>query len=274
MCGGLAAAPADSREMLGRLSMRPDARIRASINMLRYAPRVRLPLPAIAATVRSAPMMIGLTLAVMLAGMSADSGSVYARSAYLADATSSEMSATFVRQLPQGAMLPGAEGPACPAAIASVILEGYASCFAEYQRAGGWYLADGTVQETEGALVATITHIGSWQRRWRVCRQHGWQLDGTNLFVPGASRDTLVANNDCGRQAPQTDVYFVQQEMIYGCGKGSVPNRSNCKVGAAEVGWQFVDSAGFNSIGRFRCRHRQLIYTCTNAMGDSFRYSA
>jgi hypothetical protein len=184
------------------------------------------------------------------------------------------MSAAFLGQLPQGAIVPAEEGPACPAAIAPVILRGAASCFAEYKRTGGWHIATGGVEESEGMLVATITHTGSWRRQWRVCREHGWRVNGTNLFVPGASHNTLVANNDCGRGAPQSDVYFVQQEMIYGCGRDSIPNRRGCKVGAARVGWAFTDSAGFDSIGIFHCKRRDLTYTCTNAVGDSFRYTA
>jgi hypothetical protein len=42
----------------------------------------------------------------------------------------------------------------------------------------------------------------------------------------------------------------------------------------ARVGWLFVDSAGFDSIGIFHCKRRNLAFTCTNAVGDSFRYTA
>jgi hypothetical protein len=159
------------------------------------------------------------------------------------DPSSREMSAAFLSQLPQGAVVPAKEGPACPAAIAPVILRGGASCFAEYKRAGNWHIAEGGVEEREGMLVATIAHTSTWRRQSRVCREHGWQLPGTNLFVPGASHDTLVSNNDCGRGAPQSDVYFVQQEMIYGCGRGSLPNQGGLQ------GWGDSGRVDFHRLG-------------------------
>ena len=85
--------------------------------------------------------------------------------------------------------------------------------------------------------------------------------------------DTLVSNNDCGREGGSSDVYLVEQEMVSGCGRGSVPGRSGCKVAGNDVGWQFTDSAGFNSIGRFPCRHHGHTFTCTNGVGDSFSYT-
>jgi hypothetical protein len=183
------------------------------------------------------------------------------------------VSKAFTSLLPSGAIIPASEGPACPPAILPEILKGGATCFAEYKRDDRWSLALGSVIENHGTLESTIDHTGSWRRRRTVCRQHGWRVAGTNLHVPGASHNTLVSNNDCGREGGDSDVYLVEQEMIFGCGRGSEPGRSGCKVGAKVVGWQFTDSAGFTSIGVFPCRHHGPTYTCTNAVGDSFSYT-
>lgn len=186
-------------------------------------------------------------------------------------ANSTNMSAAFDAALAGRAVIPRVEGPACPAVEVKTILQGYASCFAEYRWGGRWHLASGGVKEVNGDLRAKIAHTSSWRRRWTVCRETGWRVRGTNLVVPGARRNTLVSNNGCGQGE---DVYFVEQEMIWGCGPGSLPNRGGCHVGAREVGWQFTDSAGFDSIGIYRCKRRHLEFTCTNRVGDSFRYRA
>ena len=187
--------------------------------------------------------------------------------------TAQSASQAFTAQLPKGASIPSAEGLACPGVDLSVILQGYASCFAEYSRGGRWHLASGDVSVRNNQLIGSIRNTGSWRRKWQVCRQHGWRVSGTNLWVPGSTRDTLVSNNNCGAGAPQSDAYFVQQEMVYGCGRASIPGQSTCRVGTKYVGWQFTDSAGFGSIGTYRCSRRARTFVCSNAVGDSFKYT-
>jgi hypothetical protein len=68
------------------------------------------------------------------------------------------------------------------------------------------------------------------------------------------------------RERPQTDLYFVGQEMdpTWLIHHAHAPVQS--------VGWLFTESAGFTSLGIYRCRSSHRTYRCTNGVGDSFRY--
>jgi hypothetical protein len=106
------------------------------------------------------------------------------------DANSANMSAAFDAGLPAGTVLPQLEGPACPAVEVKAILSGHAPCFAEYQRAGRWHLAVGTVNEVNGDLHATVTQSSSWRApglTW--CRNR----DGVGLTATSATCQKATA---------------------------------------------------------------------------------
>src|ERR1035441_6484954 len=71
---------------------------------------------------------------------------------------------------------------------------------------------------------------------------------------------TLIANNGCTK-GPQSDAYFVSIEGYYA---------ARFHPGSS-LGWQFVQSAGFTSLGVFRRQGHS--YTFTNAVGDSFKFT-
>lgn len=174
---------------------------------------------------------------------------------------SRSMSAAFLAALPASAKRPRQEGPACPSAIVKEILQGYAPCFAEYRKDDRWTLASGYTVVRNNQLVVHHLALRSWTRRWTKC-VIAPILRGLRITPIG----TLMSNNDCGREAPQTDAYFVGQEMTW-AGHFVYPRGKH-----SSAGWQFVDSAGFDSIGRYGCSRHHAWVQCTNAVGDSFKY--
>ena len=171
------------------------------------------------------------------------------------DLTRQNATAAFAALLPAGAQAPAAEGAYCPE-----VLDGeaqpWSQCFAEYKLAGRWHIAQGQATQTSLAPTATVQRTSSWTRKWARCSLRDWPIPGK-----------LASNNNCGNGAPQSDVYFVAQEMWWGS------KRTGRLLRARQAGWQFVDSAGFGSIGTYRCTHASRTVTCTNRVGDSFRYT-
>lgn len=164
-----------------------------------------------------------------------------------ADAT---LKANILAESPN-ATFPPREGSFCPEIYESD--EGnYSVCFAEYETGNTWNLVGGqaTIKNDKVTLsYGTHTH---WQRKWVNC-----SLRGTH--APGK----LISNNGCGRHQPESDVYFTAVEVW--------PDiRLHYPVRA--IGWQFVDSKGFASLGSYHTSKRGRTYTFTNAVGDSFRY--
>ena len=191
---------------------------------------------------RSAPFALPL-LFVALASFSSG-----AEAATVGRLTSAADSAKFVSVLPLGAQIPPQEGPACPAVE---IFRGTSECFVEYHFGNHWYLVNGYVTLQGGALAISELSTGSWVRRRTRCSLRGWH-------VPGV----LTSNNACGRGGGESDAYFVGQEMWL---DGHVVDLM--------PGWIFTDSAGFDSLGGFPCKHRRRTYVCTNAVGDSFSFT-
>jgi hypothetical protein len=177
--------------------------------------------------------------------------------------TSATMSAAFVTTaVPATAAIPSVEGRACPAADVSVILQSYASCFEEFHQGNRWSLASGSVVvDNNNELAVQDLATTTWTRRWTRC-SIAPELRALRIRPIG----TLMSNNDCGLKAPQSDAYFVGQEMTW-AGRFVYPHGRN-----SEVGWQFTDSAGFDSIGIYRCSRQGSWAQCTNAVGDSFKY--
>lgn len=169
--------------------------------------------------------------------------------------TRANASAAFAKLLPAGAIVPRREGAFCPEILTGQS-KPYSVCFAEYRRGGRWHLAEGQANKTSLLPTSTIHHTSTWTRRWTRCSLRGWAL-------PGA----LYSNNNCGKGAPQSDAYFVYQEMWWG------PKPSGHLGNTRSAGWQFTDSAGFGSIGTYRCARRGRSVTCTTRLGDSFRYT-
>lgn len=148
----------------------------------------------------------------------------------------------------------GLAQPLCPRVE---IFSGHAQCVAQWRdgRATWWFalgtVTGGQISNTNPSSEATIYELGHWTRRWVSCPLHG---------SPG----TLTSNNDCGRQIPESDAYFVQAELL-----GSI--RSHRSV--AVIGWQFTDSAGYSILGDYRISRHRGTYVATNGVGDSFRYT-
>jgi hypothetical protein len=78
--------------------------------------------------------------------------------------------------------------------------------------------------------------------------------------VPGR----LTSNNGCGRGTIEDDAYLIAVEFgpqFFG------------RHRAPTLGWQFTQSAGFNSIGAFRGHKSGSTFVFRNAVGDSFKYT-
>jgi hypothetical protein len=150
------------------------------------------------------------------------------------------------------ATFPADEGTLCPE-LYSAGNGSYSICYAEYKIAGTWHLDGATATVKQNAITLSLIARTRWRRRWVKCNLRLWHVPGT-----------LVSNNNCGLHQPQVDAYFIWNEAYPGI-------RSHLAV--HHVGWLFADSAGFNSIGRYHAHKIGRVYTFTNAVGDSFRYT-
>lgn len=175
--------------------------------------------------------------------------------------TVQDASRAFLGFLPDGAFIPVAEGRACPEIYETG--GSYSICFAEYRLGARWHLMGGAVRIKANVPTARITSDEGSRRRWVKCNLRPW-----NRTAPSSARipGTLVSNNDCGREAPQSDIYFVGQELdpIW------LVHHPHTRV--RSVGWQFAQSGGFQAIGRYSCNKRRGTCRCANAVGDAFRY--
>jgi hypothetical protein len=148
------------------------------------------------------------------------------------------------------------DDPACPGALA---YHGRVDCMAYFRWNGISRFVQGTVSASQSQNgSASFQYVTSWHRRWGRC-----SLRGYGLKNPGR----LESNNNCGQRMPQTDVYFVGQEMSYA---GRV-------YYTHEVGWLFASSglfieAGMTPVGIYHCGYKHHTITCSNRVGDSFRY--
>ncbi|GEM_PF-6366140 len=148
------------------------------------------------------------------------------------------------------AVFPAAEGKPCP----EVFGEGsdqFSLCFAEYRTGKTWHFQGASAKLEAGEVAFSYPRHSTWQRKWRRCR--------LPRRVPGK----LLSNDNCGYGRPESDVYLVDDELV-----------ADIRLHRAlqPIGWQFVDSIGFDSLGRYTGKKRGGSYIFTNAVGDSFRY--
>jgi hypothetical protein len=169
--------------------------------------------------------------------------------------TIANATAAFANLLPSGVTFPGGEGAFCPEILTGE-QQPWSQCFAEYHQGDLWHLADGQAQQTSLLPSATLSGTTTWTRRWARCTLRKWPIPGV-----------LTSNNNCGTGAPQSDAYFVGQELWWGS-KSTGHLRH-----VSEVGWQFTDSAGFGPVGVYSCTRSRRTVTCTTRLGDSFRYT-
>jgi hypothetical protein len=166
--------------------------------------------------------------------------------------SSHQASAAFKQEIlnrrPQ-AIIPTTEGQACPEELD---LGGGPSslCFVQFKDAGRWFLWGATAEPDGNEIAFSYPTKASWTQRWVSCRL---------ARAPGR----LWSNHNCGYGQPETDAYFVFDEVVPNI-RFHHPLRS--------VGWQFTDSAGFDSLGHYVGKRSGKSLVFTNAVGDSFRY--
>jgi len=156
----------------------------------------------------------------------------------------------YISALHQSAVFPTKEGKVCPEIYS--VGGPYSLCFAEYRTSSHTWHLDSALARLKGGII-TFSHVtrGRWQRKWTHCSLRG---QGGAPSKPG----TLISNNDCGRAAPQSDAFFVT---------------NGGATGSGSIGWDFTQSAGFNSVGTYHQRMRGRTHVFTNALGDSFQYT-
>lgn len=152
-----------------------------------------------------------------------------------------------------------ADDPACP----SGLNDGpNAFCMAYFHYHGTYRFVEGSVSRSQDAnTTASLTHVTTWRRRWRRCDV---RLPNGS---PGNIAGTLKSNEPCDA-LPLEATYAVGQEMYYAGRVGYIH----------EVFWQFAESgsfaaAGMNRIAFARCGYKHGTITCSDATGDSFRYT-
>jgi hypothetical protein len=180
----------------------------------------------------------------------------FAEEAALTPSTASTaFKARIVAEHPD-AVFPSREGLLCPEIYPDEKTEQeYSICYAEFRTGDVWHLVGTSAYREDNGTITFPNglHDSRWHRRWVRCSLRGWQ---SNQKVSG----TLIANNGCTK-GPQSDAYFVSIEGYYA---------ARFHPGSS-LGWQFVQSAGFTSLGVFRRQGHS--YTFTNAVGDSFKFT-
>ncbi len=177
------------------------------------------------------------------------SGAAVSASVHLTPGSASAaFKAKISEQFPT-ASFPPAEGQLCPEVFEYE--DGpVSSCFAEYTTGGTWHFQGGSAEVQRGTITFSYPSHTTWHRTWHRCKLHR---------VPGK----LFSNDNCGFGRPETDAYFVEAELSYNI-QVHKPLRS--------IGWQFTNSIGFNSLGRYTGKRRGRSLIFTNAVGDAFRY--
>ena len=151
--------------------------------------------------------------------------------------------AAFVAQFPT---IPSVErGHICPSIE---VFGGHAHCMVEYPSKGLWHLASGTVTVEGVGYGVEVTYHKSWMRRWRTepasCTR-GWGLSGT-----------IQTNSGLCYADMASDIAYNLREHR----------------GTRLIGEHGTDLAGYQPIVLFRCHRRASAISCSNAVGDSFRY--
>lgn len=168
--------------------------------------------------------------------------------------TSAAAGAAFKAEITKespNAVFPRREGKFCPE-IYSGSDGDYSICYAEYKIGKIWHLLGASATAKNGEIAFSFGTHANWRRKWVRCSLRG-------AHAPGR----LVSNNGCGRHQPESDAYFIGDEVY-------PLVRLHRAVRA--IGWQFTESAGFTSLGIYHVSKRGGTYTFTNAVGDSFRY--
>jgi hypothetical protein len=149
------------------------------------------------------------------------------------------------------------EDPDCP----EVPDQSEEGCLAFYTYGGEYYFAEGYVTRSEVANDrATITHVFSYSHQTVNC---SLGRDAEDQNIPGK----LTSNNACGSGMPQSDVYFVSDEL--GAGEGGVVHYFH------EVGWQFAGSGDYlplNALATWHCTRGHTI-SCKDGVGDELAYT-
>ncbi len=159
-----------------------------------------------------------------------------------------------------GAQIPPREGIVCSSAEHSYY--GPASyCFVEFTTGRSWNLAEVSMTADligGTGVTANVYRHTTWDRRWQRCP--------LRRGVPG----TLLANDECGRTAPERDLTVADADMIE---FNALPRiRAHRPIRAISRDFTFADAVP--SISRYRATRQGNLYTFTNAVGDSLRYQA
>jgi hypothetical protein len=136
-------------------------------------------------------------------------------------------------------VIPTPEGNDCPLRVGS----GTFNCATEYSIGERWFSVTGYVAWVGGAPTPHVTLRTSWVR--------GWHGDSTACLARFRVHGTVASNMPCG----------VAADAIAHQSRG-VGHRSG--TGTATWTW----------LSRFPCQTRRGLTTCTNAVGDAYRYTS
>lgn len=137
------------------------------------------------------------------------------------------------------AVLPATEGNDCPLRVGSATF----NCATEYSIGERWFSVAGHVTWVHGAPSAQVTSRTSWMRRW-----HG---DSGACLARWRVRGSVASNMPCGVVA---DAIAHQSQ-----GVGHLS-------GTGARAWRWLS--------RFPCQTRRGLTTCTNTVGDTYRYAS
>jgi hypothetical protein len=136
-------------------------------------------------------------------------------------------------------VIPDSEGNDCPVRVARSTF----NCATEYSIGERWFSVAGYVMWVQGAPSAHVSSRISWVRRWH--------SDSSACLARWRVRGIVASNMPCSVAADAIAHQSRGVGLISGTATGA-------------WGWLF----------RFPCQSRHGLTTCTNAVGDSYRYSS
>jgi hypothetical protein len=123
-----------------------------------------------------------------------------------------------------------------------------AICMAQFRSGDTWRYVSGLLEYTDDGPVLDRPYTRKWRRAWK---------RRSASCARRAGVGGVIYSND------GTCPFQMVGDLAYSVERGRTPKYAY---------WHGTNTAGFTKIARYRCRNGGRTVTCTNAMGDAFRW--
>ncbi|WP_156028369.1 hypothetical protein [Candidatus Solirubrobacter pratensis] len=124
-----------------------------------------------------------------------------------------------------------------------------ALCMAQFRSGRTWRYVSARIEQHEPGVLMDKPYTRTWTRRWRKLPSrclHELDVRGTAYSNDGTCPALMIS------------------DLAYTVRKGKRPRRAY---------WHGTNTAGFQKLASYRCTTRTRTITCTNALGDAFRWT-